>query len=289
MMNNVDQFLKGLQIRGMRIFRRASGALSNEPPLWFVRGRESAAMCDHTYSSVPFPQDFDKDNLPEICCATVEKQFMSNPNFNPDYIRNKSGAAAGLCAWVVNICKYFRIYQVGCTYNCDDETKPTRRRVHKQPSLCVAWWYRTGHCLLSGRLLSVVAPKRAALAEANKKLDQANKKLSGIRAKVKELQDRVTALEEGLMKATEDKNAAIAQADKTQQKADLADRLVNGLSSENKRWGEAIEEFAVMEEKLVSAVSFLRIPVGYEARGCRREINHLPLERVSVSRACAYR
>ena len=32
-------------------------------------------------------------------------------NFNPDYIRNKSGAAAGLCGWVVNICKYFRIYQ----------------------------------------------------------------------------------------------------------------------------------------------------------------------------------
>eukprot|EP00959_Pyramimonas_sp_CCMP1952_P364995 7643144-Pyramimonas_sp.AAC.1 len=164
MMNNVDQFLKGLQIRGMRIFRRASGALSNEPPLWFVRGRESAAMCDHTYSSVPFPQDFDKDNLPEICCATVEKQFMSNPNFNPDYIRNKSGAAAGLCAWVVNICKYFRIYQVGCTYNCDDETKPTRRRVHKQPSLCVAWWYRTGHCLLSGRLLSVSPPGSGAEA-----------------------------------------------------------------------------------------------------------------------------
>jgi predicted nucleic acid-binding Zn-ribbon protein len=57
----------------------------------------------------------------------------------------------------------------------------------------------------------VVAPKRAALAEANKKLEAANKKLSGIRAKVKELQDRVAALEENLMKATEDKNAAIAQ------------------------------------------------------------------------------
>jgi dynein heavy chain len=34
---------------------------------------------------------------------------------------------------------------------------------------------------------------------------------TGIRARVKELQDRVAALEEGLMKATADKNAAIAQ------------------------------------------------------------------------------
>ncbi len=86
--------------------------------------------------------------------------------------RSKSSAAAGLCAWVVNICKYFRIYQV-------------------------------------------VAPKRAALAEANNKLSNANKKLSTIRAKVKELQDKVAALEQGLMKATIDKNNAIAQVRRT--------------------------------------------------------------------------
>lgn len=36
-------------------------------------------------------------------------------------------------------------------------------------------------------LVQVVAPKRAALADANKRLEGANKKLSGIRAKVKEL------------------------------------------------------------------------------------------------------
>ena len=57
----------------------------------------------------------------------------------------------------------------------------------------------------------VVAPKRAALAEANKKLEGANRKLSGIRAKVAELRERVAALEASLVKATEDKNAAVAQ------------------------------------------------------------------------------
>ena len=59
--------------------------------------------------------------------------------------------------------------------------------------------------------VQVVAPKRAALAEANKRLEGANKKLTGIRARVKELQDRVAALEESLMRATEDKNNAVAQ------------------------------------------------------------------------------
>ena len=46
----------------------------------------------------------------------------------------------------------------------------------------------------------MVAPKRAALADANKRLDGANKKLTGIRAKVKELKDRVASLEDSLMK-----------------------------------------------------------------------------------------
>lgn len=56
--------------------------------------------------------NFDKDNVPVNCVDAVEKEYISNPNFTVEFIRNKSSAAAGLCAWVVNICKYFRIYQV---------------------------------------------------------------------------------------------------------------------------------------------------------------------------------
>jgi dynein heavy chain len=58
--------------------------------------------------------NFDKDNIPVPCVDTVEKDYLSNPNFTPDFIKSKSSAAAGLCSWVVNICKYFRIYQVSC-------------------------------------------------------------------------------------------------------------------------------------------------------------------------------
>lgn len=56
--------------------------------------------------------NFDKDNVPVNCVDACEKEYLSNPSFSPDNIRSKSSAAAGLCAWVVNICKYFRIYQV---------------------------------------------------------------------------------------------------------------------------------------------------------------------------------
>lgn len=80
---------------------------------------------------------------------------------------------------------------------------------------------------------------------------------------MRELQERVTRLEESLMKATEDKNVAIAAADKTQRKAQLADRLVNGLSGENKRWGEAIEKFGAMERRLVGDVMMAAAFVSY--------------------------
>ncbi|PNW78281.1 hypothetical protein CHLRE_09g403800v5 [Chlamydomonas reinhardtii] len=164
--------------------------------------------------------NFDKDNVPVVCVEVVEKDYISNPGFTPDNIKGKSAACAGLCSWVINICKYFRIYQV-------------------------------------------VAPKRAALAEANKKLDTANKKLKVIRDEVKRLQDRVALLEQSLMKATEDKNAAIAQADRTARKAQMAERLINGLSGENTRWGAEIKRLESLEGRLVGDVLIASAFVSY--------------------------
>lgn len=51
-------------------------------------------------------------------------------------------------------------------------------------------------------IVKVVAPKRAALAEANTRLQGANQKLSTIRTKVAELRAKVANLEENLMKAS---------------------------------------------------------------------------------------
>lgn len=42
--------------------------------------------------------------------------FYFNLFVEPDYVRSKSGAAAGLCAWVINIIKYYEVY-------CDVEPK----------------------------------------------------------------------------------------------------------------------------------------------------------------------
>ena len=55
---------------------------------------------------------FDKDNVDEVLVAAVEAKFLSDPEFEPEKIRSKSGAAADLCSWCICMCKYSRIYQV---------------------------------------------------------------------------------------------------------------------------------------------------------------------------------
>ena len=59
-------------------------------------------------------QAFDKDNFLLENKAEVRKftgpPDAPNPNFNYDYMKSKSGAAAGLCDWIVNICIYHDIY-----------------------------------------------------------------------------------------------------------------------------------------------------------------------------------
>ncbi|KFM23536.1 Dynein beta chain, flagellar outer arm [Auxenochlorella protothecoides] len=154
---------------------------------------------------------FNKDGLHVPNVERVEKEYLSQPGFRPESIKSKSSAAAGLCAWVLNICKYFRVYQV-------------------------------------------VAPKRAALAEANQRLAVASQKLTAIRAVVADLNAKVAALESNLLRATEEKNTAISQADRTASKADISRRLIAGLAGENERWAATVAEMEDEEGTLLGRV-----------------------------------
>ena len=53
--------------------------------------------------------NYDKEHIhPNAKAAAVE--YVKLPNFEPEIIRTKSGAAAGLCAWVINICKFHDVF-----------------------------------------------------------------------------------------------------------------------------------------------------------------------------------
>ena len=77
--------------------------------------------------------NYDKENIhPEIMKAI--QPYLKNPEFEPEFVKSKSAAAAGLCAWVINIIKFYEVY-------CDVE--PKRRALEAAnaelaapPSLC---------------------------------------------------------------------------------------------------------------------------------------------------------
>lgn len=58
---------------------------------------------------------YDKENIPEASLKAVQP-YLQDPEFNPEMVRSKSGAAAGLCAWVINIVIFYNVF-------CDVEPK----------------------------------------------------------------------------------------------------------------------------------------------------------------------
>lgn len=53
--------------------------------------------------------NFDKEHIPEATVRCVREEHLSDPEFNPEFVRQKSSAAAGLCAWVINIIRFHEV------------------------------------------------------------------------------------------------------------------------------------------------------------------------------------
>ncbi len=58
---------------------------------------------------------FDKENIQDPNLKAV-MPYINDKEFDPEFIRNKSLAAAGLCSWAVNIVTFFQVF-------CDVEPK----------------------------------------------------------------------------------------------------------------------------------------------------------------------
>lgn len=52
---------------------------------------------------------YDKENIPESCLTVVKQEYLRKAEFQPDQVRTKSMAAAGLCAWTINIVRYYEV------------------------------------------------------------------------------------------------------------------------------------------------------------------------------------
>jgi dynein heavy chain len=58
---------------------------------------------------------FDKENIQDPNLKAVQP-YLDDKEFDPEFIRNKSFAASGLCSWAVNIVSFYRVF-------CDVEPK----------------------------------------------------------------------------------------------------------------------------------------------------------------------
>ena len=59
--------------------------------------------------------NYQKENIHPNVLVALEP-YLNDQDFNPDFVRTKSGSAAGLCSWVINIVKFYEVY-------CDVEPK----------------------------------------------------------------------------------------------------------------------------------------------------------------------
>ncbi|XP_018092353.2 dynein heavy chain 11, axonemal-like [Xenopus laevis] len=53
---------------------------------------------------------FEKERIPDTVVKAIKDEYLSDPEFNPELVRTKSSAAAGLCAWVINIIRFHEVY-----------------------------------------------------------------------------------------------------------------------------------------------------------------------------------
>ncbi|XP_072570592.1 dynein axonemal heavy chain 11 isoform X2 [Paramormyrops kingsleyae] len=63
--------------------------------------------------------NFDKEHVPDGTIRVLKEEYLSDPEFNPEFVRLKSSAAAGLCAWVINI---VRFHEVSCEVELKRQT-----------------------------------------------------------------------------------------------------------------------------------------------------------------------
>nr|CAD7423389.1 unnamed protein product [Timema monikensis] len=89
----------------------------------------------------------------------------------------------------------------------------------------------------------VVEPKQKALEQANTDLRKAREKLGFLREKIDTLEGQLSILTKEFEKATAAKMKCQQEAEATERTIDLANRLVNGLASENVRWSESVVGF----------------------------------------------
>lgn len=122
---------------------------------------------------------YDKEHVPEVCLTAVKQKYLRNPEFHPDLVRTKSTAAAGLCAWTINIVRYYEVRQYLHTPNRISHV-PARTFF----SSLWSFFHIMPPIFFFLQIYCEVIPKRQALSQANADLDTATSKMLAVQKKL---------------------------------------------------------------------------------------------------------
>ena len=108
--------------------------------------------------------------------------------------------------------------------------------------------------VLYDRVAKIVAPKKAALEEAERKLAVTMAALNEKKAALQKVEDDLAALEQNLSDAKDKKLSLENNAQACDTKIGRANELLDGLGGERQRWGEFAEQLAEKYTKLTGDV-----------------------------------
>ena len=57
-------------------------------------------------------KEYDKDNIPAMYIKKIRDKYITNPDFDPEIIKNVSSACEGLCKWVRAVETYDKVAKV---------------------------------------------------------------------------------------------------------------------------------------------------------------------------------
>ena len=124
---------------------------------------------------------YDKDNIPERIMTKIRMTILTNPNFDPDKIRNASTACEGLCKWVFAVSEYDKVAKV---------VAPKKVALAQAKS-------RYAYAIAG------VEVKRARLREVQEKVAKLEKLLAVRKEELDQMNDEVNECQEKLNRAEE--------------------------------------------------------------------------------------
>jgi len=119
------------------------------------------------------------------------------------------------------------------------------------------------NCVRYNRIYVKVAPLMEKVREATETKENAEAALAIVKKQVADIEEECARLDKKLSDAVEEKERTEAQAAKCLEKLSLAERLVNGLADEYKRWTETVKELKDLGVKLIGNCLLASAFVGY--------------------------